>query len=864
SGSVTSETPEPRRSTRLSLARGHASGGRVVPDTPTSPVHHPTHILETPDSQPGPGRPTGLDVPRPRRIQHPVFAQASPHRGSAARPRSYVAATQEATAQAKVDQWLQSQASPSPGPASGLSPTLRTCRLDSPMHLTPANINARLDLETEVTFRPHAGISVTDLSTDSAQALIAQWEDRGAGPERPTPGVASTQILASVVACVQVRSRHENRSKFVEEELARLGALITGNLTKKTTHLIFKDGSLSTYNKAKRQGCFIVSVRWVLTSRDLGYRADESQFPSVSCSQYDSPGLFPKLRKLKSMQPKSDDEMRQWIEARSRRRAKGREPSFIGPPEASPLFRPGPPLQWVPPIERSQDKDDILNILDELRSPMLWTSPKPATPRAAGTPLGSPCSSEDFDTPLARRLVKKYFRTPVPDPPGTPLSRSNSNGASTPGLRSPLTRPNGTEPEPQNDPGHSSPEPESASEPASSPFFAKAKGLSSSCDRNIDPPRRNLAADGWLAEEKMGKQCREASLWQNREEKKALITPNKPIQPVIKKNLKFKKRHQLFSQNDLLSETPDLVQTDVLKPIVENVHTQVAVKTVPKTKSKTKIIKDRSRIVMAQPPRRTQIKEPTKHIRKEKKVKCPNVTSSTASSSSSFPTQARRIQPSRRSSVEFMTPKVKKCPKRPLWSEIVCTACSEEELTVTRQVLNTLGKFKLASKVTPSTSHVIVGGDQGRWRTINWLKGVLQGCWIVSIQWVRDCLEHAYHVDEEPYERVDLSTAVQRCRLDRTSFGQDVYKSDLFASVGPVYIRASRTHQVSRTELKELVQLGGGQVVKRAREAHVIIGESEKTVDIGGGKTHLLESWILDSIQHHEIQPVSDYLLQSA
>lgn len=337
------------------------------------------------------------------------------------------------------------------------------------------------------------------------------------------------------------------------------------------------------------------------------------------------------------------------------------------------------------------------------------------------------------------------------------------------------------------------------------------------------------------------------------------MTPE-PIKPILK-NPKLRKRHQLFSQNDILSETPDIQTATVFKPIVENIHTQEALKIIPpKTKPKTKIIKDHSRIIMAQPPP-TQFKEPIKKVRKDRKVKSVSVTSTTTSSSS-ISQKARRILPSRRSSIEFMTPKAKKSQKRSLVSEIVCTACSKTERNKTLQVVKKLGKFKLAPKVTSSTSHVIVGGESNP-RTTNLLKGILQGCWIVSIQWILDCLQQGYHVDEEPYEKVDFSPAVQRCRLDRTSFGQDVYKSDLFASIGPVFIGGSLKDQVSRTELKELVHLGGGQVVKSADDAQVIIGQTLNRSEIGSGRMHLCQSWILDSIQHHDIQPVSNYLLLS-
>lgn len=69
--------------------------------------------------------------------------------------------------------------------------------------------------------------------------------------------------LPDVVAFVDVRSGHDNRSQSVSHQLELLGATISKTLNKKVTHVIFKDGSLSTYNKAKMLKTHLLSVLWV-------------------------------------------------------------------------------------------------------------------------------------------------------------------------------------------------------------------------------------------------------------------------------------------------------------------------------------------------------------------------------------------------------------------------------------------------------------------------------------------------------------------------------------------------------------------------------------------------------------------------
>ena len=123
----------------------------------------------------------------------------------------------------------------------------------------------------------------------------------------------------------QVRTNHENRSRCVQDQLTALGAKVSERLTKQVTHVIFKDGSLSTYNKAKRLGAHIVSVTWIEACKKEGARVDEALFPTVSKERYDSPGLFPKLRKAKSMQPKDDAEMARQLELAQKRRKRRME-----------------------------------------------------------------------------------------------------------------------------------------------------------------------------------------------------------------------------------------------------------------------------------------------------------------------------------------------------------------------------------------------------------------------------------------------------------------------------------------------------------------------------------------------------------
>ncbi|NXJ35403.1 MCPH1 protein, partial [Ciconia maguari] len=105
-----------------------------------------------------------------------------------------------------------------------------------------------------------------------------------------------------ISAFVEVWSsnRTENYSKTFEQQLLDMGAKVSKTLNKHVTHVVFKDGRLATWRKAKKMGVKIVSVLWVEKCRETGMHVDESLFPAVDTNE----GLPLLIKKHKCMQPK--------------------------------------------------------------------------------------------------------------------------------------------------------------------------------------------------------------------------------------------------------------------------------------------------------------------------------------------------------------------------------------------------------------------------------------------------------------------------------------------------------------------------------------------------------------------------------
>ncbi|XP_037083883.1 uncharacterized protein LOC119104292 [Pollicipes pollicipes] len=134
-----------------------------------------------------------------------------------------------------------------------------------------------------------------------------------AGREEEDEDIACTQpvtglVLDGVVAFVDVRSGADNRSEPVRAQLRTLGATVTDRLTKQVTHVVFKDGSKATFDRARRDRLRLVSALWVDACRQRSEHVDEGLYPPAAADRYESP-LFPaRLRKLRSMQPRDFEE----------------------------------------------------------------------------------------------------------------------------------------------------------------------------------------------------------------------------------------------------------------------------------------------------------------------------------------------------------------------------------------------------------------------------------------------------------------------------------------------------------------------------------------------------------------------------
>ncbi|CAH1394739.1 unnamed protein product [Nezara viridula] len=126
-------------------------------------------------------------------------------------------------------------------------------------------------------------------------------------PVHDLPPATKSTLLSGIICYVDVRSANEDMTGSVQEELLTLGARIEKNFTKKVTHVVFKEGRVSTYLKAKKEGVPLVSVLWIEACKRVRGVADPALHPPRRMEKYENilPFQTLKKRRLKFFNPNS-------------------------------------------------------------------------------------------------------------------------------------------------------------------------------------------------------------------------------------------------------------------------------------------------------------------------------------------------------------------------------------------------------------------------------------------------------------------------------------------------------------------------------------------------------------------------------
>ncbi|XP_030375220.1 uncharacterized protein LOC115624604 isoform X2 [Scaptodrosophila lebanonensis] len=194
--------------------------------------------------------------------------------------------------------------------------------------------------------------------------------------------------------------------------------------------------------------------------------------------------------------------------------------------------------------------------------------------------------------------------------------------------------------------------------------------------------------------------------------------------------------------------------------------------------------------------------------------------------------------------------------RRRISRTLVHTNMHQEQIQVIHQAIRKIRGVRLDPTVGPRTTHLISLEPR---RTLNLLRGLMRGVWIVTYNWILDSVRAGKWVNEEAYELTSFSRAVEICRTERQAFGVH-YRCELFRYMESFYV-SSLCRPVHFNNMKELLLLGGATLTENRYKAKYVIGDKRRAED---DRIYLSPYWVLDSISAMQIQKFGKYIMKSA
>ncbi|EDV56412.2 microcephalin [Drosophila erecta] len=814
-----------------------------------------------------------------------------------------------------------------------------------------------------------------------AEQSIITMEERNP-PEPPS----LPELLKDIVVYVEVRTGNDNRSEGVKTIIAKMGAQVKDRLTRSTTHVVFKDGLLSTYKKAAEWKIPVVSILWIEACKVQRKICDPKEFPISNIRMYEYPELYGKMPRVKFMQP--DSELNQ------RPRKRQGTPTSSKDNEAGSANKqalPGTPTTTKPkndisrffrainnkkPLDDEAIESPATKLLNRISSGCFTPAPAMATPQLLGTNGSGDAVAEKVqaqknlqfgEQTVSNTLQPKPSSTSRPrrstvDPPPvmTPPARTTRRRSCVAEICSPL---------------------------ATDTRMTRRRSslLTSTVIQELDPaqtavaePRMTRRRSSLLA---IAKQSEETA------QRKTIQTINEELAPVQEErnsigsvqtniinqtdcveqsieitaveaeasykadrrgtlyasewmNISSPRRHSVAKSSSDLRQSLSHMSTqrsnsvveepvtplfsstrlpsgqstggnrrrtifnmdmDVINESIERMNAshrmslalaneaelgesrQVTEQELPQTAPKRRRLFNPNDEVVISPPksnrksrlsltgssssvqkRRRSLATPAKSSSSElcAPVALPKAVTTTQEEKSKNNEEtigaSLNTVPEVEESISITGEEVDK-PKGKSRSRIrtlVHTNMHQEQINVINKALRKLRGMRLDPTVTQHTTHLVSLEPR---RTLNLLRGLMRGVWIVSYQWVLASIRAGKWISEEPYELTRFSRAIEICRTERQAFGVH-YHCELFRFMEPFYV-SSLCRPVQFNNMKELLLLGGATLTENRFKAKYVIGDKRRAVD---DRIYLDPYWVLDSITNMQIQRFGKYLMKSA
>uniref|UniRef100_A0A8W7P5P0 BRCT domain-containing protein n=1 Tax=Anopheles coluzzii TaxID=1518534 RepID=A0A8W7P5P0_ANOCL len=183
---------------------------------------------------------------------------------------------------------------------------------------------------------------------------------------------------------------------------------------------------------------------------------------------------------------------------------------------------------------------------------------------------------------------------------------------------------------------------------------------------------------------------------------------------------------------------------------------------------------------------------------------------------------------------------------------LATTNLHTEQSTFVKEAIASLDGFIIEANVSDNTTHLVTLEPR---RTINLLRALIRGLWIVRYEWIVESYHAGRWLPEERFELKEFSRAVQLNRSERQAFGSQ-YRNELWADFAPFWI--SPRCAVPAQQLRELIVLCRGKVTGNASRAKFLVVEpNDNDAAPIEGQIVVAPGWILDSITINKVKKLT-------
>jgi hypothetical protein len=180
----------------------------------------------------------------------------------------------------------------------------------------------------------------------------------------------------------------------------------------------------------------------------------------------------------------------------------------------------------------------------------------------------------------------------------------------------------------------------------------------------------------------------------------------------------------------------------------------------------------------------------------------------------------------------------------------LCSKCDDsvhESGSKLVAMMPTIVTFDLEAETLVGITHVVICKNE---RTLKVLQAIARGLYLVSSQWLHDCVEQKKILAADDYEAIDWFSG---CRAAREAHGT----SKLLFTGTLTWIEGET--RVPVEELRNIIMFAGGHMAKSRVDADVVISNEKLRGKQQTSAPVVSEKWVLDSLVGWSLLPYEEY-----